>query len=192
MNTQCDDFSALPAAALVGSGFYCLRGYDLKGDPAGSGDADTPSQPTTTEITGMTPSTCATTCRSTFGCQYMLMKKPAIEGGTATCYLKMHALGGLYGTTGPSPDVDSTCFNGQDAWLTFGGQLDYALPSPEINTGVETPAVAAIAPIGVNGTGKTYQCVKQYNVQGSSLKKTNVSNMPAAALVPALWHVQWH
>jgi hypothetical protein len=28
------------------------------------------------------------------------MKKPTVAGGTSTCYLKMKALGGLYGTTG--------------------------------------------------------------------------------------------
>lgn len=48
----------------------------------------------------MTTSTCATQCRATAGCQYFIMKKPTIAGGTATCYLKMHALGGLYGSTG--------------------------------------------------------------------------------------------
>eukprot|EP00882_Tetradesmus_deserticola_P020296 GHRQ01021908.1.p1 GENE.GHRQ01021908.1~~GHRQ01021908.1.p1 ORF type:complete len:203 (+),score=42.02 GHRQ01021908.1:82-609(+) len=86
----------------------------------------------------------------------------------------MHALGGLYGSTGPSKEVDYTCFNGQDAWLTFGGQLEYTLPSPEVDTGVETPAVAAIAPIGVNATGKTYRCIKQYSVGGTSLKRVTV------------------
>ncbi|KAF6261501.1 hypothetical protein COO60DRAFT_1501639 [Scenedesmus sp. NREL 46B-D3] len=143
-------------AGMVGSGFFCLRGFDLKGDPAGSGDADNPVQAANTEIPGMTPSTCATTCKSTVGCQYMLMKRPTIAGGTATCYLKMHALGGLYGSTGPSKDIDYACFNGQEAWLTFGGQLEYALPSPEVNTG-------------------TYRCIKQYSVGGSSLKRVTVS-----------------
>jgi hypothetical protein len=163
-----------PAAGLVGAGYFCLRGFDLKGDPAGSGDAENPVQAANTEIAGMTPSTCATTCKSTVGCQFMLMKKPTIAGGTATCYLKMHALGGLYGSTGPSKEVDYTCFNGQEAWMTFGGQLDFALPSPEVNTGVETPAVAAIAPIGVNATGKTYRCIKQYSIGGTSLKRVTV------------------
>jgi hypothetical protein len=37
---------------------------------------------------------------------------------------------------GPSKEIiDFTCFNGQEQWLTFGGQLDYAVPSPEVNTG---------------------------------------------------------
>ncbi|WIA17530.1 hypothetical protein OEZ85_014361 [Tetradesmus obliquus] len=162
-------------AGLVGSGFFCLRGFDLKGDPAGSGDAENPVQTTTTEVAGMTPSTCATTCKATVGCQFMLMKKPTVAGGTATCYLKMHALGGLYGSTGPSKEVDYTCFNGQEAWMTFGGQLDFALPSPEVNTGVETPAVAAIAPIGVNATGKTYRCIKGYSIGGATLKRATVS-----------------
>lgn len=48
----------------------------------------------------MTPSTCAIQCRATAGCQYFIMKKPTVAGGTSTCYLKMKALGGLYGTTG--------------------------------------------------------------------------------------------
>jgi hypothetical protein len=49
---------------------------------------------------GQTPSLCATQCKATAGCQYFIMKKPAVAGGTSTCYLKMHALGGLYGNTG--------------------------------------------------------------------------------------------
>lgn len=172
-------FVSLPAALLVGSGFLCLRGFDLRGDPAGTGDPENPGPVANTELVGMTPSLCATACKSTVGCQYIVMKKPAVPGGTATCYLKMHALGGLYGTTGPATDVDLTCFNGQDAWMTFGGQLDYALPSPEVNTGIATPA---IAPIGVNGTaaGKTYHCIKQYSIQGSIITRHNVSTVSRA------------
>lgn len=65
--------------------------------------------------------------------------------------------------------------------MTYGGQLDYTLPSPEVNTGVETPAVAAIAAIGVNSTGKTYRCIKQYTVGGATLKKAQVRSCWQAA-----------
>lgn len=84
----------------MGANFFCLRSYDVKGDPAGTGDMENPIQSAQTELTGMTPSMCATSCKSTPGCQYMLLKTPTAPGGTATCYLKMHALGGMYGTTG--------------------------------------------------------------------------------------------
>lgn len=176
----CCHHSCLPVqtAVLVGSGFYCLRGYDLKGDPAGSGDAETPVQTAATELTGMTPSTCGSACRSTTGCQYMLIKRPPAPGGTATCYLKMHALGGLYGNTGPSADVDLTCFNGQDTWLAFGGQLDHALPSPEVNIIAGVPSLASIAPIGLNanasGSQETYRCIKGYAVDGALLEQVAV------------------
>lgn len=91
-----------PGAGKVGGNFYCLRGYDIKGDPAGTGDMENPVQTAVTEVQGLTPSTCATQCKSTAGCQYMLLKT-GVSGavaGTGTCYLKMHALGGQYGTTG--------------------------------------------------------------------------------------------
>jgi hypothetical protein len=43
----------------------------------------------------------------------------------------------VYCAAGPAKEtLDFTCFNGQEAWMTFGGQLDYAVPSPEVNTGV--------------------------------------------------------
>lgn len=167
----------LAAAERVSAGFFCLRGFDLKGDPASSGDAEAPVQSANTEIAGMTPSTCATACKGTAGCQFMLIKKPATPGGTSTCYLKMHPLGGQYGNTGPSADTDFTCFNGQDTWVTFGGQLDYFLPSPVVNTGVETPALASIAPtLGAgNDTGaKTYRCIKQYSINGTVLSQAQV------------------
>lgn len=45
----------------------------------------------------------------------------------------------VYCAAGPAKEtLDFTCFNGQEAWMTFGGQLDYAVPSPEVNTGVST------------------------------------------------------
>ena len=61
---------------------------------------ENPVQTANTELQGMTPSTCATQCKGTAGCQFFIMKKPTVQGGTSTCYLKMHALGGLYGNTG--------------------------------------------------------------------------------------------
>eukprot|EP00775_Hariotina_reticulata_P003140 gene3140-3417_t len=155
------------------------NGYDLKGDPAGTGDVDNPVKAAVTELTGVTPTTCATACKGTAGCQYFLINKPATPGGTATCYLKMHALGGLYGTTGPKADVGLTCFNGQDGWMTFAGQLDYTVPSPEVNTGVATPSVASIASalggIGNDTSSKTYRCIKQYTIDGTTLDKVQVS-----------------
>lgn len=174
------DFGIQTSANSVGGGFFCLRGYDIKGDPAGTGDMENPVQTANTELAGMTPSTCATQCRGTAGCQYLIMKKPTVPGGTATCYLKMHALGGLYGNTGPAKDtVDFTCFNGQEAWMTFGGQLDYAVPSPEVNTGVQTPALAAVAPgsaaVGPTGGAKTYRCIKGYLVNGTAMGDVQVS-----------------
>jgi len=84
----------------VGSGFFCLRGFDIKGDPAGTGDMENPVQTANTELAGMTPSTCGTQCKATAGCQFFILKKSTTPGGAATCYLKMHALGGLYGNTG--------------------------------------------------------------------------------------------
>jgi hypothetical protein len=62
--------------------------------------------------------------------------------------------------------------------MTFAGQLDYTVPAPEVNTGVATPSVASIASAlgGVgNDTGsKTYRCIKQYTILGSSLDKVQV------------------
>jgi hypothetical protein len=37
----------------VGGGFFCLRGYDIKGDPAGTGDMENPVQTANTELAGM-------------------------------------------------------------------------------------------------------------------------------------------
>lgn len=61
---------------------------------------ENPVQTANTELAGMTPSTCGTQCKATAGCQFFILKKSTTPGGAATCYLKMHALGGLYGNTG--------------------------------------------------------------------------------------------
>jgi len=79
---------------------------------------------------------------------------------------------------GPKADVALSCFNGQDGWMTFAGQLDYTVPAPEVNTGVATPSVASIASalggIGNDTGSKTYRCIKQYTILGSSLDKVQV------------------
>jgi hypothetical protein len=43
---------AVAAANSVGGGFFCLRGYDIKGDPAGTGDMENPVQTANTELAG--------------------------------------------------------------------------------------------------------------------------------------------
>lgn len=55
--------------------------------------------------------------------------------GTCTCPSTHSSANLSLSHAGPAKDSDYTCLNGQEQWLTFGGQLEYALPSPEVNTG---------------------------------------------------------
>lgn len=46
----------------MGGGFFCLRGYDIKGDPAGAGDMENPMQSANTELAGAHTSQAKARC----------------------------------------------------------------------------------------------------------------------------------
>ena len=83
---------------------------------------------------------------------------------------------GRFGTTGPNPSVDVSCFRGEDAWLRAGSVLDAALPQlrPGLAGGVLTGSVAGAVGLVGNATAATYYCAREYAVDGTVHSKTSV------------------
>jgi len=149
--------------------FYCVEGYDIKGDGAAAGDIESPVAVENTIVTTSAAS-CANTCKATAGCQYFVQK-------AAACYLKMNLIGGKYGVTGAAKDVVVTCVNGVDSWLTFGSVLEISgvVPAPqEFLPAVIIPGAAG-ATAGGSGTPGNYFCIKEYGVEAKVLKTVPVT-----------------
>ena len=149
--------------------FYCVEGYDIKGDGAAAGDIESPVAVENTIVTTSAAS-CAATCKATAGCQYFVQK-------AAACYLKMNLIGGKYGVTGAAKDVVVTCVNGVDSWLTFGSVLEISgvVPAPqEFLPAVIIPGAAG-ATAGGSGTPGNYFCIKEYGVEAKVLKTVPVT-----------------
>ncbi|GBF94937.1 hypothetical protein Rsub_07438 [Raphidocelis subcapitata] len=171
------DWNALGAAHGVAAArdrYYCLPTFDVQGGPAGQSDepAAGAKPPVTDFPLNTDPLVCAASCSATQGCEYFVQIKPA------GCYLKSRPFDsdGRFGTTGPSPSVDVSCFRGEDAWLRAGSILDAALPQLRAGFagGVLTGSVAGAAGLVGNATAATYYCAREYSVNGTVHSKTDV------------------